>query len=128
MHWFVSHLIYLSLTTPTMQHCFHLSAKYLLYRYITPNFVGHSFHVEAETRYFFANSPLCTCHLDLIPKIFLCRYASRTLRMKLLTWCRVISLTRLFGSGRARAEVCQNISGLHTKLFYNIKSNEFFLS
>jgi len=35
MHWFVSHLIYLSLTKPSMQQCFHPSVKYLLYRYIT---------------------------------------------------------------------------------------------
>jgi len=35
MHWFVSHLIYLSLTKPTMQQCYHPSAKYLLYRNIT---------------------------------------------------------------------------------------------
>jgi len=30
-------------------------------------------------------------HFDLISNIFLCRYASRTPRMKVLTWCRVIS-------------------------------------
>ena len=59
MHWFVSHLIYLSLTKPTMQQCFHLSAKHLLYRYIAPSYVGHSFRIEGETWYFFANSPLC---------------------------------------------------------------------
>jgi len=35
MHWFISHLIYLSLTKPSMQQCFHPSVKYLLYRYIT---------------------------------------------------------------------------------------------
>jgi len=40
-------------------------------------------------------------HFDLISNIFLCRYASKTLRMKLFTWCRVISLAALFGSGRA---------------------------
>jgi len=48
----------LELTKPTMQQCFHPSAKNLLYRYITPSFVGHSFPVEGETWYFFANSPL----------------------------------------------------------------------
>ena len=64
-------------------------------------------------------------HFDLMSTILLCRYASRTLRMKLLTWCRVISLAGLFGSGRARV-VCQIISGLHTKLFHNIRSNDFF--
>jgi len=30
-------------------------------------------------------------HFDLISNVFLCRYASRTIRMKLFTWCRVIS-------------------------------------
>jgi len=61
MHWFVSHLIYLSLTKPTIQQCFHPSVKHLLYRYITSTqgFVGHSFRVEGETWYFFVNSPLC---------------------------------------------------------------------
>jgi len=49
----------LSLTKPTMQQCFHPSAKHLLYRYITPSFVGHSFRVKGKTRYFFANSPFC---------------------------------------------------------------------
>jgi len=28
-------------------------------------------------------------HFDLISNIFLCRYASKSLRMKLLAWCRV---------------------------------------
>ena len=36
-------------------------------------------------------------HYDLMSNIFLCRYVSRTLRMKLLTWCKVISLAGLFG-------------------------------
>jgi len=38
--------------------------------------------------------------------------------MKLLTWCRVVSLAGL--------KVCQNISGPHAKRFYNIESNDFF--
>jgi len=59
MHWFVSHLIYLSLTKLTMKQCFHPSSKHLLYRYITPSFVGHSFRDESEAWYFFANPPLC---------------------------------------------------------------------
>ena len=53
--WFGIHLIYLNLNKPTMQQCFHPSAKHLLYRYITPSFVGHSFRVKGETLYFFAN-------------------------------------------------------------------------
>jgi len=54
MHWFVSHLTYLSLIKPAVQQRFHPSAKHLLYKYITPNFVGHSFRVKGETWYFCA--------------------------------------------------------------------------
>jgi len=93
MHWFVSHLIYLSLTKPTMQQCFHPSAKHLLYRYVTLNFLGHSFRVEGETWYVLCQ--FTVVHFDLISNIFLCHYASTTLRVKLLTWCRVITLAEL---------------------------------
>jgi len=41
MHWFVSHLIYLSLTKNIMQQYFHASAKLLLYRQARSQ-VGHS--------------------------------------------------------------------------------------
>ena len=34
MHWFVSHLIYLSLTKPTMQQRVHPSAKHFLYKQV----------------------------------------------------------------------------------------------
>jgi len=103
MHWFVSHLIYLSLTKSAMQQRFHPSTKHLIYTYITPSFVGHSFRVKGETWCLFANSQITVAHFELISSIFSCRYASRTLRMKLLTWCRVVSQAGLFGSGRARA-------------------------
>jgi len=43
-------------------------------------------------------------------------------------WRRVASRAGLFGSGRVRAQVCQNVSGLHTQVFYTIRSNDFFLS
>ena len=71
-----------------MQQCFHPSAKHLLYRYITPSFAGHSFRVKGETWYV---CQFTVVHFDLISNIFLCRYASRTLRIKILTWCRVVS-------------------------------------
>jgi len=58
MHWFEGHLIYLSLTKPTMHQRFHPSPKHLVYNYITPSFVGHSFRVKGETWHFFANSLL----------------------------------------------------------------------
>jgi len=126
MQWFVSRLIYLSLTKPTMQQCFHPRAKHLLYRCITPSFVGHSFRIEGETSSFFANSPLCI----LFSNIFLCRYASRTLRIKLLTWCRVISLAGRFGSGRSRDLILSKyfglISSLHTKPFITLRVTTFF--
>jgi len=83
-----------------MQQRFHPSAKHWLSKYITPSFVEHSFRVKGETWYFFAKSPLC-----ILINIFLCRYAStiELFRMKLLTWCRVVSQAGLFGSDRARA-------------------------
>jgi len=34
-------------------------------------------------------------HFDLISNIFLCRYANRTIKVKRLTWCRVITLAGL---------------------------------
>jgi len=126
MRWFVSHLIYLNLTKPTMQQCFHPSAKHLLCRYITPNFVGHSFRVEGSCWNLVLFCQFTVVHFDLISNIFLCRYASRTLRMKLLTWCRVISRAGLFGSGLSLSKYFWPFSGLHTKRFYNIKSNDFF--
>jgi len=115
MQLFVSHLLYLSLTKPTMQQYFHPSAKHLLYRCITPSFVGHSFHIEGGTSSFL---PIHRCAF-WFSNIFLCRYASRTLRIKLLTWCRVISLAGHFGSGRSRDLILSKyfglISSLHTK-------------
>ena len=66
-------------------------------------------------------------HFDLISNILLCRYASRTLKMKLLTWCWVISLAGP-GSELSLSKYFGPISSLHTKLFYNIKRNAFFLS
>ena len=89
---FVSHLIYLISTKTTSQQCFHPSAKHLLYRYITRSFAGHSFRVKGETSYI---CQFIVVHFDLISNIFLCRYASRTLRIKILTWCRVVSRSRL---------------------------------
>jgi len=70
-------------------------------------------------------------HFDLISNIFLCRCASRTLRMQLLTWCRVISLAGLFGSGRTGlglefVKIFRANFGPAYKTFYNIKSNDFF--
>jgi len=51
--------------------------------------------------------------------------------MKLLSWWRVMS-ARAFrvgpGSGLSLSKYFGPISGLHTKLFYNMKSYDFFLS
>jgi len=69
--------------------------------YITTRFVEHYFRVKGETWYFFCQ--FIVVRFDLISNIFSCRYASRTLGMKLLTWCRVVSQVGVFGSGRARA-------------------------
>jgi len=69
-------------------------------------------------------------HFDLISNIFLCRYTSRTLRMKLLTWCRVISRAELFGSDRAGLglKFVKMFQACIQNFFYNIKSNDFFHS
>jgi len=126
IQWFVSHLIYLGLTKPTMQQCFHPSAKHLLYRCITPSFDGHSFRVEGETSSFL---PIHRCAF-WFSNVILCRYANRTLRIKLLTWCRVISLAGHFGSRRSRDLILSKyfglISSLHTKLFITLRVTTFF--
>jgi len=67
--------------------------------------------------------PIHRCAFSFNLKYILCRYASRTLRMKLLTWCRVVSL-----AGLSLPKYFGPISGPHAKLFYNIESNHFFLS
>ena len=46
--------------------------------------------------------PIYRCAFGFNLKYIFRRYASRTLRMKLMTWCKVISLAGLFGSDRAR--------------------------
>jgi len=51
--------------------------------------------------------------------------------MKLLTWCRVMSGQAFWvslGSGLSLSKYFSPVLGLHTKLFYNIKSNDFLLS
>jgi len=66
-------------------------------------------------------------HLDLISNIFLRSF----MQVELLEWNFWYGADLQVGpgfSGRLGLKVCQNISGLHTKLFYNIKSNDFFLS
>ena len=54
--------------------------------------------------------------------VSLCKY-STTLRMNLLTWCRVVSVV---GSGLSLSKYSGLNSGLHTKLFYRIRSKDFF--
>ena len=66
-------------------------------------------------------------HLDLISNIFLRRFV----QVELLEWNSWYGADLQVWpgfSGRPGLKVCQNISGLRTKLFYNIKSNDFFLS
>ena len=74
--------------------------------------------------------PIQRCAFWFNLNIFLCRYASRTLRIKLLTWCRVISLAGHFGSGRSRDLILSKyfglISSLHTKLFITLRVTTFF--
>ena len=62
-------------------------------------------------------------HFDLISSIFFCRYASRTLKMQLLTWCKVISRGRLVGSGSglSLSKYFEPISGLHANFFMTLR-------
>jgi len=80
-----------------------------LFSCITPTFVCSQlqqhlllfdilFVLKVKLRNFFQ---FTIVNFDLISNIFLCRYASRTLRVKLLTWCTAVSLAALFGSGQA---------------------------
>jgi len=102
MHWFISHLIYLSLTKlPQCSNvaiqvrniCFADASHLLLLRIL--------FVLKVKLGTF---CQFMVTHFDLISNIFLCRYASGTLRMKLLTWCRVKSGQAFrVGSDRARA-------------------------
>jgi len=82
--------------------------------------------LKVKLWYFFAN--FIVVNFDLISNIFSSRYASRTLRIKLLTWCRIVSQVGVFRLCRAQACICQNIFDLHTKLISSIRSNDFFLS
>ena len=125
-------------TKHTMQQCFHSSAKHLLYKHVKKirssvatssviGFVGHTFRVVGETWYFFCR--FTVVHFDLISNIFLCGYASRPPRMKLLTWCK-----QSYKSGKAfRAGLGLKFFKIFRanirpgyKTFYNIKSNGFF--
>jgi len=64
----------------------------------------------------------------LVPKLY--RSAHMSLANFAVSGSRVISRSGLFGSGRAqslRLSKCfEPFSGLHTKPFHNIQSNEFF--
>jgi len=68
-----------------MQQCFHPSAKHLLYKHVTPSFAVHFFVLMQVKLGKFLHIYHCAFDFCLIPNIFSCRYASRTLRMKLLS-------------------------------------------
>ena len=84
--------------------------------YITPSFVGHFFRVEVKLDTFCQFSIV---HFHLISNIFLCRYASITPRMKVLTWCRVMS-GRAFRVGPGSGLSLSKYFGPAYKKFYNI--------
>ena len=65
-------------------------------------------------------------HFDLNSNIFLCCYASKTLRMKLLTWCRTISQAEFFWVGSGSGLSLSKYFGPAYKTFF--LSNDFFLS
>jgi len=73
MHWFVSHMIYLSSTKPTVQQCFHPSATHFLCKYTTPSLLDILFVLMVKLGTF---CQFTVVHFDLISNIFSCRYAS----------------------------------------------------
>jgi len=125
----LSHLIYLSLTKPTVQQCFHPSAKHLYYKCITSSFVWQSFRSERWNLVLFCQ--FAVVHFGLISNLFSCRYASRTFRMKRLTLCRVISQIRTFritpGSGLSLSKYFELMSDLNTKPFIALRVTIFFI-
>jgi len=73
MHWFVSHLIYLSLTKPTMQQHFHPSAKHCFTSTSHLVLLDILFVLKVNLGNF---CQFTVVHFDLISNIFACRYAS----------------------------------------------------
>jgi len=88
MHWFVSHLIYLSLTNPQWSNAF-IQVRNVCFTDTSHLVVWTFFSCWRWNLVLFCQ--FTVVHFALISNTFLCRYASRTLRMKLLTRCRVIS-------------------------------------
>ena len=93
IHCFISHLIYLSFNQT--HNAAILSSK-------CETFVLQIHHTKFCWTFFscWRWNLVLVCqftvvHFNLISNIFLCRYESRNLRMKLLTWCRVISRSGL---------------------------------
>ena len=138
MRYLVRHLIYLSLTKPKIK----CSNVFIQVRNIcftdTPELIllDILFMLKVKLSTFL---PIHCCAFRFTLKyIFLLLLqlleSNRTPRMKHLTWCRIIVwpnfLGRIrLGSGLSLSKYFEPISGLHTKLFYNIRSmpNNFFL-
>ena len=125
MHWFLSHLIYFSLTIPTMQQCFHSSAKHLIHRWAASLLVllDILFVLEVKLGTFL---PIHRCAFGFNLKyIFVLFNASRTLRMNLLIWCILISLAGIFrvGSGLKFVKIFR---GCMQNFFISLRATTFF--
>ena len=115
MHWFISHLIYLSLTKPTMQQGFH-PVRNICFTDTWHLVLLHILFVLEVKLGTFLIIQRCAFWFNL--KYILCRCASRTLRMKLLSWCAESGWAFRVGSGRAW--VCQNISDQFRPCMQNV--------
>jgi len=93
MHWFHSHLIYLSLTKPRMQQCFHPSAKHLL--------TSTSHLVLLDILFVLKVKLITFLRIHRCAFGFNLKYIFASLRKNSynetfdFTWCRVISRTGL---------------------------------
>jgi len=109
MHWFVRHLIYLSLTKPQCSNVF-IQVRNICLSTSLLVLLDILLVLKVKLGTFL---PINRCPFWFNLKyifVSLCMY-SGTLRMQLLAWCKVVSQAGLFGSGLARPSVCQNISG-----------------
>jgi len=92
IHWFASHLIYLSLTKLIMQQCFHPCAKHCFtgtWHLVLLNIFFVLMQVKIGT---FLPIHRCAFDFCLISNIFSYGYASKALRMELSTLISSIKL------------------------------------
>ena len=125
IYWFVSHLMHLSLTKPTMQHCFHPNTKHLLYKYMTPSFASHFFCVNSgKTWYLFAILPLC-----ILISVQSQLYFWVVMQVELLEWnfwhyFHLLTLWRPLGFWDFQKKKCLNARGFAREFLRSGKSQK----